>query len=738
LSLTEASLLIVAPSIEPWLRRAPRYLYVEDLLYGARVLEIGCGPGTGADFVAQRHAARVVGVDLSGDAIARARLLYRRPNLEFEQVVDYAAQAFRDGSFDLVLVPEASELLYLDGFVDEIHRLLTPSGHALIGVTAEMGASATGEPPVEVKELLAHAGAALGQGVMVIQRLLMGYALTPSQPGGGSSLRYDGSLAGGAIITNYLALHGPTATKPRGLDLVELPVTVASTASGITVAAPPKPAIERPDPQLTERLARAEQEIGRVVADAAVEIKGLRSQRQELETALVAARESEERARHDLLALRAEREAARRERDEVMAERDRLASARDAEEDTLETLSQERDVLAARVAELTQARELAEALAPVTSRAPEGSAPEASSEPASQGLAATPATAPVPAPVPFPLEGAYDLACQAVADHAESVAEARAAERAEAEARLQAAQWEKQEVEARLLRALQKADEAAHIAQGEVASWRGRGEEAEGAWRARQAALTELQDSAQRALEDLTRAQSMLADADADAAEARAERHEEALRREAAELAARDATERAERATLAQREAQKELALAQGELLRLRPPGGVPEPAGPDGGVSGGANGAGSLGAEIKIAALEKRVAKAEDEAAAAREDAARRLADATTQAQARLGRALEEAARNLAKAREAEAREARVRQAAEKDLEQARQALDQRNGTTVGAAGLNLDRVRERIEELEHSLREEEDRLEALERELRTELVPDGAVAAAAEGGES
>ena len=56
-----------------WLRRLPHYLYVADLIAGKQVLEIGCGSGEGAKFLADHGAARVVGVDARSAKIEHAR-----------------------------------------------------------------------------------------------------------------------------------------------------------------------------------------------------------------------------------------------------------------------------------------------------------------------------------------------------------------------------------------------------------------------------------------------------------------------------------------------------------------------------------------------------------------------------------------------------------------------------------------------------------------------------------------
>ena len=70
--------------IDTWYRRLPRYLFIEDRLRGQVVVELGCGHGLGADFVAERGAARVIGFDFDERLVLKARSRYHRPDLEFE------------------------------------------------------------------------------------------------------------------------------------------------------------------------------------------------------------------------------------------------------------------------------------------------------------------------------------------------------------------------------------------------------------------------------------------------------------------------------------------------------------------------------------------------------------------------------------------------------------------------------------------------------------------------------
>jgi SAM-dependent methyltransferase len=96
------------------------------------LLEVGCGRGGGAAYVARALGPRrVVAVDLSPRAIALCRGRFRQPNLSFE-VGDAEHLPFADGAFDVVLNVESSHCYgHFDLFLGEVRRVLRPGGHFL-------------------------------------------------------------------------------------------------------------------------------------------------------------------------------------------------------------------------------------------------------------------------------------------------------------------------------------------------------------------------------------------------------------------------------------------------------------------------------------------------------------------------------------------------------------------------------------------------------------------------------
>jgi len=105
---------------------------------GARVLEVGCGPGRLSIRLARQHGLEVTGLDLDPAMIGRARANAAHPGNGGDRwpsflIGDVAALAFPDGSFDLVV-----STLSMHHWADpaaglaEIGRVLRPGGRALV------------------------------------------------------------------------------------------------------------------------------------------------------------------------------------------------------------------------------------------------------------------------------------------------------------------------------------------------------------------------------------------------------------------------------------------------------------------------------------------------------------------------------------------------------------------------------------------------------------------------------
>ena len=102
-------------------------------LGGKDVLEVGCGRGGGASFVARYlQPAHMVGVDISAQAVALCKRLHVVDTLAFE-VGDAEDLPFEDATFDAVVNVESSHCYgSIPTFLDEVFRVLGPGGYFLI------------------------------------------------------------------------------------------------------------------------------------------------------------------------------------------------------------------------------------------------------------------------------------------------------------------------------------------------------------------------------------------------------------------------------------------------------------------------------------------------------------------------------------------------------------------------------------------------------------------------------
>jgi 2-polyprenyl-3-methyl-5-hydroxy-6-metoxy-1,4-benzoquinol methylase len=130
---------------------------------GARVLDMGCGPGQVARLVADAFpASRVTGVDVVAEAIDRARAAAGgRPNLDYR--VGDAALLAEDGVYDVVTAVDViHDLARPAQALAGIRRALAPGG---IFVMIDVSFSA------DLAELAGDAGAATAFGVSVLHCL---------------------------------------------------------------------------------------------------------------------------------------------------------------------------------------------------------------------------------------------------------------------------------------------------------------------------------------------------------------------------------------------------------------------------------------------------------------------------------------------------------------------------------------------------------------------------------------
>jgi ADP-heptose:LPS heptosyltransferase/GT2 family glycosyltransferase/SAM-dependent methyltransferase len=80
-----------------------RYAFMEQIVQGRKVLDLGAGVGYGTQYLALSGATLAVGLDASEEAIRYASLRYSRKGGASYVVADTVALPFKDGAFDVVV-----------------------------------------------------------------------------------------------------------------------------------------------------------------------------------------------------------------------------------------------------------------------------------------------------------------------------------------------------------------------------------------------------------------------------------------------------------------------------------------------------------------------------------------------------------------------------------------------------------------------------------------------------------
>jgi ubiquinone/menaquinone biosynthesis C-methylase UbiE len=107
-----------------------RYLFTRNYIHDKVVLDIACGEGYGAFYMAG-YAKNVVGIDISDEAVAYAMSTYKKENLRFMQsdavAINIPEAAFADVIISFETIEHLSETQQ-QAFLDEVKRLLKPDG----------------------------------------------------------------------------------------------------------------------------------------------------------------------------------------------------------------------------------------------------------------------------------------------------------------------------------------------------------------------------------------------------------------------------------------------------------------------------------------------------------------------------------------------------------------------------------------------------------------------------------
>jgi SAM-dependent methyltransferase len=203
-------------------RRLPLYVYLEPLLAGRRVLELGSGAGAGAAHLAAHGAAAVLGVETDAALLDKARARHVAPNLSFRAVTSLL-DVIPVGPFDVVVVPEAEALLRRPEAIPSLGRLLAEGGRLILAASsADRGANASGGVGYyELSDALVPHFAAVQM-----------FGITPFAGFGvvefevdGDGLRVDSRLVEGGAepASAYVAVAGRERAAELGYALVQVP-----------------------------------------------------------------------------------------------------------------------------------------------------------------------------------------------------------------------------------------------------------------------------------------------------------------------------------------------------------------------------------------------------------------------------------------------------------------------------------------------------------------------------------
>jgi SAM-dependent methyltransferase len=213
-------------AIDLWNRRLPLYAYLEPILAGRSILEVGCGVGLGAEYLAAHGAQRVTAVDNDPAQVERARARYRRSRLEFRAVAHLADLSSVAETFDVVIVPEADLLVRRGEAITGWKRLLAPAGRLVVAVTSADRHVGAGPHPVGLGyyDLSDSLAPHFPRVRMFGQTPFLGFGMVEFE-GAAEALRVDSRLVeGGAEPASfYVAIAGPDQPEDLGYSLVQIP-----------------------------------------------------------------------------------------------------------------------------------------------------------------------------------------------------------------------------------------------------------------------------------------------------------------------------------------------------------------------------------------------------------------------------------------------------------------------------------------------------------------------------------
>lgn len=127
----EAELPGIMISKTQWQIILARYYFAEKFILEKNVLEIGCGPGLGLGYLAER-AKNLVAIDYSDENIKIASNLYKRKNnnkkIKIIKADAHDLSIFKNNSFDVIVVMATAYALDLNKLFSECFNVLKRGG----------------------------------------------------------------------------------------------------------------------------------------------------------------------------------------------------------------------------------------------------------------------------------------------------------------------------------------------------------------------------------------------------------------------------------------------------------------------------------------------------------------------------------------------------------------------------------------------------------------------------------